>query len=102
RALSTISPTYRHYQRLKVGSGRREGYRFIDEQSLDQMRANGEIIWENHVYGAVYAIDAPSIMSALATGTPVVHVGQSDAVAALADATPHAAWVVVDLWCPRE
>lgn len=102
RALSDISPAYQHYQRLKVGSGRREGYRFTDAQALDQMRADGEIIWENQVYGAVYAIDAPSITAALEAGTPVVHVGQSDAVQALTDATPNTTWVVVDLWCPRE
>ncbi|GAA2241423.1 hypothetical protein GCM10010413_49780 [Promicromonospora sukumoe] len=102
RALSGLSSTYRHYQRLKVGSGRREGYRFTDTQALDQMRADGEIIWENQAYGAVYAIDAPSITSALAAGTPVVHVGQPAAVEAVARATPRATWVVVDLWCPRE
>lgn len=102
RALSGLSPTYRHYQRLKVGSGRREGYRFTDEHVLDQMRADGEIIWENQVYGAVYAIDSPSIASALASGVPIVHVGQPDAVKALTSATPDSTWIVVDLWCPRE
>lgn len=102
RALADLSPTYQHYQRIKVGAGRRAGYRFVTGSALDQMRTDGHVIWENPAYGAVYAIDSPSIASALASGVPIVHVGQPGAVAALMSATPGATWVAVDLWCPRE
>ncbi|MCP2266394.1 hypothetical protein ACFQHV_06575 [Promicromonospora thailandica] len=101
-ALADLSPAYLHYQRIKVGTGRRKGYRFVTATTLDQMRGDGQVIWENRAYGAVYAIDAPSIASALESGIPIVHVGQPGAVTALTHATPGARWVSVDLWCPRE
>lgn len=101
-ALTDLNPDYQHYQRIKVGTGRTQGYRFLTASELDQMRADGHIIWENRAYGAVYAIDSPSITSALTSTVPIVHVGQPDAVKALTSATPDSAWVVVDLWSPRE
>lgn len=101
-ALADLSPAYQHYQRIKVGTGRRKGYRFVTATTLDQMRSEGQVIWENRAYGAVYAIDAPSITSALDSGVPIVHVGQQAAITALDRATPGAKWVAVDLWCPRE
>lgn len=102
RALTDVSPAYRHYKRIKIGTGRKEGYRFATAQDLDQMRADGHVIWENRVYGAIYAIDALSIASALDTSIPVVHLGQPDGVKALMSAVPDTLWIAVDLWCPRE
>ncbi|MCF4122193.1 hypothetical protein L1785_14530 [Antribacter sp. KLBMP9083] len=101
RALTKLSDRFQHYARIKVGSGRREGYRLTSAEELDQLRVAGHVIWENRAYGAVYAIDGPSLRSALADGSPVVHVGQPAAVEAIQRAAGPA-WVVVDLWCPRE
>ncbi|WP_344833570.1 hypothetical protein [Actinocorallia longicatena] len=72
------------------------------EQEIEQLRASGGIVWENGRYGAVYVVDRPALRESLDDGFPVVHLGQVEAVRAVVEAVPGAAWLVVSLWCPRD
>src|SRR6266508_44830 len=83
KALAQISARYQHFARLKVGGGKTSGYRIISPADLDALRAAGEVVWENHVYGSTYAIDSSGLSSALNSGIPVLHVGQAEAVSAV-------------------
>jgi guanylate kinase len=70
--------------------------------ALGRLRAQGEVIWENRRYGAVYVVDRPHLLQCLAVGVPVLHLGQAEAVDAVVNATPGKTWLVVSLWCPRD
>ncbi|SDY44316.1 guanylate kinase [Micromonospora pattaloongensis] len=100
-ALHELDSRFALYRRLKVGPGRATGYRITDTASLDQLHHRGEVVWENHRYGARYAVDRPSLVEHLSAGVPIVHLGQRAAVAAVTAAVPDADWCVVYLWCPR-
>ncbi|MCL2092506.1 MAG: hypothetical protein FWH11_15125 [Micrococcales bacterium] len=100
-ALTALSPAYQHFERLKVGPGSTTGYRIVTEADLDDLRHQGAIVWENTQYGAVYAVDAPTLKEALAHATPVLHLGQPEGVAAVVHATPETRWTVVTLHCSR-
>ncbi|MDI2127804.1 guanylate kinase [Yinghuangia seranimata] len=98
--LTCRHPEFVHFQRLKVGAGRSTGYRMTDAQTLADLRRDGLIVHSNQRYGAEYATDAPELDRLTAQGlVPVVHVGQVDALAALATYPAH--WTRVLLWCPR-
>lgn len=101
RELTALGP-YRHFARVKVGGGRTDGYRMTQPAALDALRAAGEVIWENQAYGATYVVDRGGLAEALATGVPVVHLGQPDAVVAVSGALEGVRWLVVELWCLRE
>lgn len=102
-ALENLDPRYRLYRRLKVGEGRTDGYRMSTQAEVDELRRRGEIVWENRRYGSLYVVDRPALLANLATHYPVVHLGQVEAVRAVATATvSDAAWCIVSLWCPRE
>ncbi|MET8197126.1 kinase [Micromonospora sp. NPDC005222] len=101
-ALHDLDNRYQLYARLKVGPGRTSGYRISDESALEALRRSGDVVWENQRYGARYVVDRPSLVTSLSAGVPVVHLGQRQAVAAVAAAVAGACWYVVYLWCARE
>lgn len=101
-ALVALSHRYVHYQRMKVGSGRTDGYRLIDMPELTRLRSAGRIVWENERYGALYAVERESLTELAGSCIPVVHLGQLEAVSAVKAATPSVEWIEVHLWCPRD
>lgn len=87
------------FKRLKVGQGNTTGYRMTTPEHLDQLRSTGEILWENHRYGATYAVDRHALDQALAASLiPILHLGQPEGIEAIADAYPAHMWLVVELW----
>lgn len=102
RALHTADPRFALFPRLKLGGGRTSGYRMIREPELEDLRASGDIVWENRRYGAVYAVDRSGLLRYSDAGIPVLHLGQRPAIETVKRATPSIAWLVVYLWCPRE
>jgi guanylate kinase len=101
-ALHRLDPRYRLFRRLKTGGGKTTGYRMTTSAVLGELRENGDLIWENSRYGAVYAVDRPALLDHLAAGYPVLHLGQVEAIDAVTKATPAANWTVVYVWCPRD
>lgn len=100
--LHRLDPRYVLFPRLKVGRGRTTGYRMTTAEELHALRERGEIIWENHRYGATYAIDRTELLQRLRIHIPVLHAGQPEAVTAITQAVPRARWIRVALWCPRD
>lgn len=100
KALTEYDGAFSLYERVKVGQGRTAGYRMASEARIAELRATGTVVWENSRYGATYVIDEMSLRRALESGIPVVHLGQTEAIAAVKAATPAAAWLVTELWCP--
>jgi guanylate kinase len=100
-ALAELDARYQLFQRAKHGPGRTTGYRMISAAALAELRGRGEVIWENHRYGATYVVDRPQLQVAAVTRVPVVHLGQVAAVAAVLTAAPELGWLTVELWCPR-
>ena len=98
-ALTALNSTYRHFPRLKVGTGRTAGYRMASIDQLQALRAAGEVIWENHRYGATYVVDQPFLISMLARCVPILHLGQVEAVEHVTRRFRHVAWTVAELWC---
>lgn len=101
RELAALSPRYRQFARLKVGSGNTAGYRMGTPMQLHELEAAGNVVYANGRYGNTYVIDRPGLDAAFAAGVPVVHLGQVDGIRALIDGYP-AVWVRVLLWCPKE
>ncbi|WP_280379796.1 hypothetical protein [Nocardia wallacei] len=102
-ALAELGNEFRHYHRMKVGTGRTAGYRMASALELDQLAAAGQIIYSNTRYASTYSIDRPELDRIIAAGEiPVLHVGQPEAIHALLGAEPTIRWVVVEVWCPRE
>ncbi|WP_320069030.1 kinase [Micromonospora sp. RTGN7] len=99
--LAKLDSRFTLYRRMKIGEGRTAGYRMTTKAEADALRSDGKIIWENSRYGAVYLIDRPTLLADLATGIPVVHLGQTQAVRAVVNAVPESRWLVVALTCPR-
>jgi guanylate kinase len=102
RELHQLDPRYVLFPRLKVGRGRTTGYRMTDQATVDALRANGDIIWENRRYDSLYVVDRPELMRRLAEHIPVLHLGQPEAIDEVIKATPEARWLTVYVWCPRD
>lgn len=100
-ALANLDTRYRLYERLKVGDGRTEGYRVVDQWRVEQLRQDGLLLWENYRYGALYAVERNSLMRMLPACIPVVHLGQPEAIDAINAGLPGLQWTSVYLWCPR-
>ncbi|MFB7619825.1 guanylate kinase [Kitasatospora sp. NPDC056181] len=100
RALQELGD-YRLFSRLKVGAGKSEGYRMGTSQQLADLEVAGDVIYQNSRYGNTYVIDRPGMDAAFEAGTPIVHLGQIDGIAALVAGYP-ADWAAVLLWCGRE
>jgi len=101
-ALCALDARYRPFQRLKVGVGKTAGYRMGTASDIDTLRRNGDVIWENRRYGSTYVVDRPHLACEISTHTPVLHLGQVDAVPAVLAAIPDANFLTVQLWCPRD
>ncbi|MEV4872847.1 phosphotransferase-like protein [Streptomyces syringium] len=100
-ALTELNPTYAQFARLKVGAGKRAGYRMGTTEQLRELEAAGAVVYANARYGNTYVIDRPGVDAAFAAGVPVVHLGQIDGIRALVGGYP-ADWSVVLLWCSRD
>lgn len=101
-ALSKLNPRYSRYRRLKVGGGRTSGYRMVSSDDLSALPTS-DVIWRNDRYSATYVIDRPELEVMFGSGlTPVVHLGQVEAIAAVRASFPDTAWTTVELWCPRD
>ncbi|MFI9311176.1 phosphotransferase-like protein [Streptomyces triculaminicus] len=98
--LSTGNRQYVQFTRLKVGSGKAEGYRMGTPADLEKLEAAGDVVYRNERYGNVYVVDRPGLVDAFATGVPIVHLGQVAGVQELLIRYP-ADWLTVLLWCPR-
>jgi guanylate kinase len=97
-ALRQVDPGFAHFERLKCGPGRTTGYRMISPAELAAIPP-ASILWTNERYRAVYLVDRAGLDQLWADGrTPVVHLGQPEAIAAVAAGTPSARWLVVDLY----
>lgn len=99
--LKRLDKRYHTFERLKSGAGRTHGYRMTSESAIEDLRIKGDVVWENHRYGAVYVVDRPTLIQGLTEGIPVVHLGQVEAVERVTSSTP-GDWLVVSLWCPRD
>lgn len=90
------------FTRLKIGDGRRQGYRMGTVDQLDRLTAEGDVIYRNDRYNNIYLIDRPGLDAVFAAGqVPVVHLGQIAGISALTTGYP-ASWLTVQLLCPRE
>lgn len=101
-ALHRLDPRYSLFRRLKAGGGKTTGYRMTTSAAVGELRENGNLIWENSRYGAVYAVDRPGLLNHLGTGYPVLYLGQVEAIDAVTKATPDVKWSVIYVWCPRD
>jgi guanylate kinase len=91
---------YELFQRLKAGEGRSVGYRPTTVERIDQLSAEGALLYENSRYGARYAIDRRGLAELVDAGAvPVLHMGQVAGLGAV-EAYP-LEWVKVLLWCSR-
>ncbi|MFJ8443992.1 HAD family hydrolase [Kitasatospora griseola] len=100
-ALNQLDPEFALFSRVKVGPGRSAGYRMGTPELLEQLRAAGEVVYENSRYDSTYVTDRPGLDDAVTAGIPVMHLGQVDGVRAVIDGYP-ARWLTVLLWCDRE
>jgi guanylate kinase len=99
-ALVRLDPGFAHFQRLKCGPGRTAGYRMIGPEQLAALPA-ASILWTNRRYGAVYLVDREGLGQLWQAGrTPVMHLGQPEAVDAVVAGTGSVRWRVVDLHAP--
>jgi guanylate kinase len=101
-ALIEQDPQLIQFARLKIGEGRSQGYRMGTIEQLHQLEAAGDVIYRNYRYNSIYLLDRPGLDAVFAAGQiPIVHLGQIVGINALATGYP-AAWLTVQLDCPRE
>lgn len=101
-ALSAADTRFRLLTKLKQGTGRSTGYRFVTEDELSELREQGRILVETRRYGNVYAVDRDSVEAPQRRGlVPVVHMGNVADLRALLAATT-TQWLRVLLWVPRD
>jgi guanylate kinase len=100
-ALTQIDRRYEPFRRLKIGSGKTNGYRLGTPEELALLRSKDMVLYENERYGNTYVVDEPHLADLLQAGrVPVVHLGQ---VAGVRAVTRYPArWIRVLLWCARE
>lgn len=100
--LAKIHPRYVPFTRLKIGSGRTQGYRMGTTKELKKLEQRDQILYRNERYGNTYVVDQPGLDEATRNGrVPIVHLGQIAGVRAVASGF-RARWWRVLLWCPRE
>jgi guanylate kinase len=99
-ALTKAVSRYAQFTRLKVGSGKTDGYRMGTPEQLQELEESGGVVYRNERYGNVYVIDRPGLADAFSAGMPIVHLGQIAGVQKLLAGYP-ADWLTVLLWCPK-
>ncbi|TGN81311.1 guanylate kinase [Streptomyces bauhiniae] len=101
-ALTEQDPGLVQFQRLKIGPGRTHGYRLGTQAQLEQLEAEGLVLYRNDRYDSVYLVDRPGLEALFGQGrTPVIHLGQLAGIHALQSGY-RAAWLTVRLDCSRE
>ncbi|MEU7939514.1 guanylate kinase [Microbispora bryophytorum] len=101
-AIHRHDPRFRLLPKLKVGTGRADGYEFVTAERLDELRRTGRLLLETHRYGNVYAVDRRHIEDMTAAGqVPVAHMGNIADLRRLIGRRPDA-WLRVLMWVPRE
>ncbi|MFJ6899932.1 guanylate kinase [Streptomyces hokutonensis] len=101
-ALTELDERYVPFTRLKIGTGKTQGYRMGTPEQLTALEARGDVIYRNDRYGNVYVVDRPGLDQAMEGGrTPVVHLGQMEGMEQVTALFP-AHWVRVLLWCSKE
>ncbi|MDQ0939613.1 guanylate kinase [Streptomyces sp. V1I1] len=101
-ALRALDPRFQLVTKLKQGTGRSAGYRFVSTEELDALRRQGRIVVETRRYGNVYAVDQHSLTEPQAHGlVPVTHIGNVADMRTLLTKT-QTPWLRVLLWVPRE
>jgi guanylate kinase len=100
-ALTNLDQTYQLYRRLKVGTGRTDGYRMTTLAHVARLRSTGDVLWETHRYNALYLIDRATLAGMLTACIPVLHAGEPEAVKAVTGSLV-TQWVVAWLWCSRD
>ncbi|MFI0486797.1 guanylate kinase [Actinomadura sp. 9N215] len=99
--LARLDGRYTLQPKLKVGTGRNIGYRYVTSADLENLRTTGRLVVETHRYGNVYAIDRDDIAALVeADKIPVVHMGNLADLQRLRAAVPFD-WTAVLLWIPR-
>ncbi|MER7691612.1 guanylate kinase [Streptomyces sp. NPDC097610] len=101
-ALAELDERYVPFTRLKIGTGKTQGYRMGTPEQLADLEARGDVIYRNDRYGNIYVVDRPGLDQAMEGGrAPVVHLGQMAGVEQVTALFP-AHWVRVLLWCSKE
>jgi guanylate kinase len=101
-ALTRLDPRYELLRRLKVGSGRHDGYEVCSADELERMAEAGEVLYRNSRYGNEYAVGLPSLWAAVGRDVvPVAHLGQLAGITALRR-YPLIRWHTVLLWCAED
>ncbi|MFF1725628.1 phosphotransferase-like protein [Streptomyces sviceus] len=101
-ALTELDARYVLFPRLKIGTGKTEGYRMGTPEQLAALGARGDVIYRNDRYGNIYVVDRPGLDQAVEGGrVPVVHLGQMVGMEQVTLLFP-AQWVRVLLWCSKE
>ncbi|GGL39709.1 guanylate kinase [Planomonospora parontospora] len=101
-ALHRLDPWCVLLPKLKVGTGRADGYEFVSAEHLDKLRQAGRLLVETHRYGNVYAVDRQTVEDRQAAGyVSVVHMGNIPDLRKLMGREPDS-WLRVLLWVPRE
>lgn len=100
--LSRVDERFTLLTKLKVGTGRSTGYRYVSDDDLKALRLAGRLVVETHRYGNRYAVDRHDIDALADAGrVPVVHMGNLADLNRLRTAAP-LTWTAVLLWVPRE
>ncbi|MBG0826806.1 guanylate kinase [Planomonospora sp. ID67723] len=101
-ALAHADSRFVRLPKLKVGTGRPDGYEFVSAEHLATLRDAGRLLAETHRYGNVYAVDRQAIEDHHAAGhVPIVHMGNIPDLRKLIGREPDS-WLRVLLWVPRE
>ncbi|MFE2374134.1 guanylate kinase [Streptomyces sp. NPDC059398] len=101
-ALRSADQRFELVAKLKQGTGRSAGYRFVTAAELGDLRDQGRIVVETRRYGNVYAVDELSLMEPQRRGrVPVTHIGNVADLRTLLDRTASVSWLRVLLWVPR-
>nr|WP_203601417.1 guanylate kinase [Streptomyces sp. SID9727] len=101
-ALRSVDQRFEPIIKLKQGTGRSVGYRFVDAEELEDLRRQSRILVETRRYGNVYAVDELSLTEPQHRGrVPVTHIGNVTDMRTLLQRAESTSWLRVLLWIPR-
>lgn len=87
---------------VKCGPGRTEGYRMVEPDELNTIRAApDDVVWEQRRYESTYVVLRSDLLNHNRGEVPMVELGQPAAVDAVISGTPEVRWHVVELRCAR-